>query len=123
VSLGPRASRPEANYKAACGLSGEDVIAPFLDDHRRFIDHILPTLGLPRKYEGERKIVAGGPMSAVIGLALIAEAGSAAELLQIVTSQPLWSLAHTTATPLTTFAGRAEVLQPARQRVSTLANG
>jgi hypothetical protein len=85
--------------------------------------YILPSLELCRRYENEKKIVAGGPMSAVIGLALIAEAGSAVELDQIVTSLPLWSRAHTTVTPLTTFAGRAEVLQPARQQLSTLVDG
>ncbi len=33
--------------------------------------YVLPSLELCRKYESEKKIVAGGPMSAVVGLALI----------------------------------------------------
>jgi alpha-beta hydrolase superfamily lysophospholipase len=82
--------------------------------------YVLPSLDLCRKYEEEKKIVAGGPMSATVGLALIVEAGSALELDQIVTSLPLWSRARTTVTPLTTFAGRAEILQPARERLKAL---
>jgi hypothetical protein len=85
--------------------------------------YVLPSLELCRKYESEKKIVAGGPMSATIGLALIVEAGSAVELDQIVTSLPLWSRMRTTVTPLTTFAGRAEVLQPARQHLGALVKG
>jgi hypothetical protein len=85
--------------------------------------YILPSLELCRKYEQEKKIVAGGPMSATIGLALIVEAGSALELDHIVTSLPLWSRTHTTVTPLTTFADRAEVLQPARERLLSALKG
>jgi hypothetical protein len=86
--------------------------------------YILPSLELCRKYESEKKILAGGPMSAVVGLALIVEAGSAVELDQIVMSLPVWPRAHTTVTPLTTFTGRAEQLQSLRQRrLDVLAKG
>jgi hypothetical protein len=82
--------------------------------------YILPSLELCRKYEHEKKIIAGGPMSATIGLALIVEAHSALELDQIVTSLPLWSRTRTTVIPLTTFAGRAEVIEPAREQLRAL---
>jgi hypothetical protein len=85
--------------------------------------YILPSLELCRQYEQKNKIVAGGPMSATIGLALIVEASSALELDEIVTSLPLWSLMQVTVTPLTTFAGRAEVLQPQRERLKVLIKG
>lgn len=82
--------------------------------------YILPSLELCRKYAQEKKIVGGGPMSATIGLALIVEANSAVELDQIVGSLPFWSRMQTTVTPLTTFASRAEVLQPQRERLREL---
>ena len=85
--------------------------------------YILPSLELCRKYVQDRKIVGGGPMSATIGLALLVEANSAIELDQIVASLPLWSRMQTTVTPLTTFAGRAEVLQPQRERLKALVTG
>jgi hypothetical protein len=85
--------------------------------------YILPTLELCRKYEQENKIIAGGPTSAAIGLILIVEAGSAAELDQIVTSLPVWARMHTTVTPLTTFEGRAGALKPTRERLSALVKG
>ena len=82
--------------------------------------YILPSLELCRQYVQEKKIVGGGPMSATIGLALLVEAKSEVELDQIVASLPLWSRMQTTVTPLTTFAGRAEVLQPHRERLKAL---
>ena len=65
-------------------------------------------------------LAARAQQSATIGLALLVEADSAVKLDQIVASLPLWSRMQTTVTPLTTFAGRAEVLQPQRERLKAL---
>jgi muconolactone delta-isomerase len=70
-------------------------------------DFIHPTLELCKKLEGEKKILAGGPISGTIGLALIVKAGSAKELDDLVTSLPVWPQMETAITPLTTFENRA----------------
>lgn len=74
--------------------------------------YILPTLALCKKLQEEKKIVAGGPMSGTIALALIVNADSAQHLDDLITSFPVWSRMETQVTPLTTFEGRAESLRP-----------
>jgi hypothetical protein len=74
--------------------------------------YVLPSLALCKKLEAEGKIVAGGPISATIGFALIVEAGSALELDEIIEGLPLWPRMRTTVTPLTTFDDRAKAIEP-----------
>ena len=71
-----------------------------------FKEFIRPTLELCKKLQGEEKILAGGPISGTIGLALIARAESAKELDDLVTSLPVWPRMETAITPLTTFEDR-----------------
>ena len=80
---------------------------------------ILPTLELCRKLEGERKIVAGGPVSGAIALFLIVAADSAQELDAVITSLPVWPLLETTITPLTTFDGRMHALRARLEQVKS----
>ena len=47
---------------------------------------ILPTLELCKKLEAEKRIVAGGPLSGAIALALIVSAESAEQLDDLITS-------------------------------------
>ncbi len=83
-----------------------------------FIEHyILPTLELCKKLQAEKKIIAGGPISGVIGLALIVEANSALELDEIVENLPMWPRMNTTITPLTTFDGRIQAILPRLERL------
>src|SRR5262245_44784481 len=83
-----------------------------------FIEHyILPTLELGRKLQDERRILAGGPVSAAIGLAFIIRADLAGEIDDIVESLPVWPRMVTTVTPLTTWEGRAEALRPRLERL------
>jgi hypothetical protein len=98
------------------------VAIPQRDGRTAVIQASLICRDLCRKYQIARKIIAGGPVGSTIGLTLIVEAGSAVELDQTVTSLPIWSRTHVTAT-LTTPAGCAEVLQPARQHLSALVAG
>jgi len=77
-------------------------------DGAAFIEQvILPTLELCEKLQDEKKIVAGGPVSGAVALALIVNADSARELDDLITSLPVWPRMETDVTPLTTFEGRA----------------
>ncbi len=70
-------------------------------------EFIHPTLELCKKLQDEEKILAGGPISGTIGLALVVKADSAKELDDVVTSLPVWPRMETDITPLTTFEDRA----------------
>jgi muconolactone delta-isomerase len=72
-----------------------------------FKEFIHPTLELRKKLEDEEKILAGGPISGTIGLALVVRADSAKDLDDLVTSLPVWPRMETAITPLTTFEDRA----------------
>lgn len=76
-----------------------------------FKEFIHPTLELCKKLQDEEKILAGGPISGTIGLALIVKADSAKELDDLVTSLPVWPRMETAITPLTTFEDRALSIQ------------
>ena len=72
-----------------------------------FREFIHPTLELCKKLEDEQKILAGGPITGTIGLALIVRADAPKELDDLVTSLPVWPRMETAITPLTTFDDRA----------------
>ena len=72
-----------------------------------FREFIRPTLELCKKLQDEEKILAGGPISGTIGLALVVKVDSAKELDDLVTSLPAWPRMETDITPLTTFEDRA----------------
>lgn len=69
-------------------------------------DLILPTLERCKKLQEDKKILAGGPMSGAVALALIVTARSAQELDDLVTSLPVWPRMETEVIPLTTFDER-----------------
>lgn len=73
--------------------------------------YIFPTLELCQKLRDEKKILAGGPVSGTIGLALIVEGESARDVDALITSLPIWPRTETKVTPLSTFEERAEILQ------------
>jgi muconolactone delta-isomerase len=73
-----------------------------------FEEFIHPTLERCKKLQDEKKILAGGPISGIIGLVLIVKADSAKELDDLVTSLPVWPRMETEVTPLTTFEDRAQ---------------
>jgi muconolactone delta-isomerase len=76
-----------------------------------FKEFIQPTLELCKKLQDEEKILAGGPISGTIGLALVVQADSAKELDDLVTRLPVWPRMETAITPLTTFEDRALSIQ------------
>ena len=71
---------------------------------------ILPTLELCKRFEAEKKIVAGGPLSGAIALSLIVSAESVQELDDVITSLPVWPRMETTVSPLTTFDFRMQAV-------------
>ena len=76
-----------------------------------FEEFIHTTLELCKKLQDEERILAGGPISGTIGLALVVKADSAKELDNLVTSLPVWPRMETEVTPLTTFEDRALSIQ------------
>jgi muconolactone delta-isomerase len=76
-----------------------------------FEEFIHPTLEQCKNLEAEKKILAGGPISGTIGLALAVKADSAKKLDDLVTSLPVWPRMETAITPLTTFEDRALSIQ------------
>jgi len=73
--------------------------------------YILPSLEICRKWQGEGKLLAGGPVSASIQLAFLLEVESVQELDELIESLPLWPLMETSVIPLTTFEGRIQAVQ------------
>jgi muconolactone delta-isomerase len=80
---------------------------------------ILPTLELCKRLEAEKKIVAGGPLSGAVALALIVSAKSAEELDDLITSLPVWPLMETTVTPLSTFDVRMQAVRTRLKQLKT----
>jgi muconolactone delta-isomerase len=80
-----------------------------------FEEFIRPTLELGKKLHDENKILAGGPISGAIGLAMIVQSESAKELDDLLTSLPVWPLMEVDVTPLTTFEDRGQSI---RRRLS-----
>jgi muconolactone delta-isomerase len=76
--------------------------------YRTFIN---PTLKKCQQLQEDGKILAGGPVSGTIGLALFVKAETVTELDQLLTGLPVWPLMETTVTPLTTFADRAAAVE------------
>jgi muconolactone delta-isomerase len=77
---------------------------------------LYPTLKRCQQLQQEGKILAGGPISGTIGLALVVETDTLKELDQLLTSLPLWPRMETTVTPLTTFADRASAVEAGSRR-------
>ena len=87
---------------------------------RVFIEQfILPTLELCKKLEAEKRIVAGGPLSGAIALALIVSADSAEQLDDLITSLPVWPRMETTVTPLSTFDVRMHAVRARLEQLKT----
>ena len=79
-------------------------------------NYIFPSLEMFRKLREEKKILAGGPISGTIGIAMIVEAAFPLELDGIVESVPVWPLMETSVTPLTTFEDRIRAISPHLER-------
>jgi len=60
--------------------------------------HRAYTLELCRKFEAEKRIIAGGAVSGSVALALLVKAESAQEVDDLLTSLPVWPRMETTVT-------------------------
>jgi muconolactone delta-isomerase len=90
---------------------------------RDFIEQfIYPTLELGKKLQDENKIIAGGPVSGAVALALVVSADSPQELDDLVTGLPVWPLMETEVTPLSTFEARKQTLLPRLQQLKAPAS-
>jgi muconolactone delta-isomerase len=78
---------------------------------------VFPTLEACRKLQEEKKILAGGPLSGAIALALVVRAESIQELDELIESLPIWPRMETTVTPLTSFEGRMVAVRLRRERL------
>lgn len=83
---------------------------------------ILPTLERCKKLQDDKRILAGGPMSGSVALALIVTAGSAQELDDLVTSLPVWPRMETEVIPLTTFDERRQSILSKLEELKTQAS-
>jgi len=82
---------------------------------------ILPTLERCKKLQEDKKILAGGPISGAVALALIVTAGSAQELDDLITSLPIWPRMETEVIPLTTFDERRQSVLSKLEELKTQA--
>lgn len=78
--------------------------------------YVFPTLEICKKLQDEKKIVAGGPVSGAIALAMVIRADSIQELDELIGSLPIWPRMETTVIPLTSFDGRMAALRPRLER-------
>ncbi len=87
-------------------------------DGLSFIEQfVLPTLELCKKLLEEKKILAGGPVSGAIALAMIMRAESIQELDELIETLPIWPRMETTVIPLTSFEGRMVAVRPRLERL------
>jgi muconolactone delta-isomerase len=92
------------------------------EDGIAFIEqYIFPTLERCKKLQEEKKILAGGPVSGTVALALFVNAESARELDDLITSLPAWPRMETEVIPLTSFDGRAQSLLPRLEKLKAQA--
>jgi len=80
-------------------------------------DYIFFSLEMCKKLQEEKKILAGGPMSGTIGMAMILQADSAQELDELIENLPIWPRMETTVIPLTSFEGRMAAVRPRLERL------
>ena len=89
------------------------------DTARSFIEGIIfPTIARAEQLIQEGRIVAGGPVAGRIAIRFIAEAETAQQLDQLVTSLPLWTVAETRVTPLIEFSDRRAHIQALLERMT-----
>lgn len=89
------------------------------DEGLAFIQqYILPTLERCEELQSHNKIIAGGPLSGAVALALIVDADTANSLDEVITSVPVWPLMETTITPLTTSNNRRQAVLAIGERLA-----
>ena len=83
-----------------------------------FIEQMIrPTLELCKKLEAQKRIVAGGPLTAATGLSMVISAESAQGLHNLISSLPAWPEIEASVTSLTTFEVRAEAVRALLEQI------
>src|SRR5712692_2889312 len=91
VQLTPRKGEPNMQYLVQMKVAAYGRPAT-QEEGAAFIEHyIFPSLEMCKKMQEENRVLAGGPMSGTIGIAMIVEAGSALELDELIENAHLAS--------------------------------
>ena len=86
---------------------------------RAFVEQVIfPTLARAEQLITDEKILSGGAVIGRIALRFMVEAGSLAEVDQLVSSLPLWPLAETRITPLLSLGERRRHVQALMERLA-----
>ena len=104
-------------YLVQMNITPQGRPASLEEGHAFFRSYIHPTLKRCQKLKEDGTIVAGGPISGTIGLALVIETDTVKELDELLTSLPIWTRMETTVTPLTTFGDRASAIEDRIKRL------
>jgi muconolactone delta-isomerase len=100
-------------------VNSGNMVTP--ESGRAFIENIiLPTLARAEQLVAEKKILSGGPVVGRVALRFIIEADSAEHVDRMITSLPVWPVAETRVTPLTTFDERRQHVQKVLERLATV---
>ena len=96
---------------------------PLSDEAARiFVERVIfPTLDRAEQLVREGCILAGGPVAGRIALRFVVDVASAQQLDLLITSLPLWTVAHTRVTPLIEFSDRRVHLSTLLQQRMLLA--
>ena len=78
---------------------------------------VLPSLAACKTLEDQKKILAGGPVSGTIALAMVLQAETIQELDELLEGLPLWPQMETTVIPLTSFDGRMAAVRSKLERL------
>src|SRR5207247_9098273 len=94
---------------------------PSPDAGRGFIEQVIfPTLARLDQLVADKTLVSGGPVAGRVALRLMIEAESSEHVDRVVTSLPLWFVAETRVTPLTTVAARRAPAKELLERLGRL---
>ena len=73
--------------------------------------YVMPTLGVAKQLQEEKKIISGGALAGEAGFAFIMEPASAEDIDNIIESLPIWPRMKTKVTPLISFEGREQTIK------------
>lgn len=89
----------------------DEVRNEAIRDGKSFVERVIvPTLERVEELGTQDVVVGGGVITGTIGLMLLVEVETARELDEALVSLPLWPMARTSITPLSSFADRAKIV-------------
>src|SRR5215510_7555656 len=79
--------------------------------------YMVPSLELCKKWEEEKKIIAGGPVGGAMEIAMVLEVESIQDLDELLDTLPIWPRTHTTVKELIPFDVRLAGVSSRLQRI------